>query len=164
MRGFLGLGSNEGDRAGALRRARELLAMRGVEIIRSSSLYETAPQGEVLDQQDFLNAVVEIETALDPEALLSACKAVERELGRRAGGVRHGPRPIDLDVLLLGGIEHSSERLVVPHPAIVERRFVLEPLVELDPAVALPGGTPLAPALEAVSSQQVRRLPPDGGF
>ena len=71
-------------------------------MLASSSVYDTEPVGEVLDQPDFLNACLRIETALEPEALLDACKAVERELGRRAGGVRHGPRPIDVDVLLLG--------------------------------------------------------------
>ena len=77
-------------------------------------MYETAPQGEVLDQRDFLNACAEIDTELGPEELLDACKAVERELGREPGGVRHGPRPIDVDVLLLGDLEHRSERLTLP--------------------------------------------------
>jgi 2-amino-4-hydroxy-6-hydroxymethyldihydropteridine diphosphokinase len=104
-------------------------------VVRTSSVYETAPQGEVLDQPDFLNACVEIETALGPEDLLDACKAVERELGRAAGGVRHGPRPIDVDLLLLGDVRHSSERLEIPHPDLRTRRFVLEPLHELAPAL-----------------------------
>ena len=71
---------------------------------------------------------------------------MERELGREPGGLRHGPRPIDVDVLLLGDLEYSSERLALPHPEVTSRRFVLEPLLELDPELALPDGTPLAPS------------------
>jgi 2-amino-4-hydroxy-6-hydroxymethyldihydropteridine diphosphokinase len=156
VRGFLGLGSNVGDRRAALTTAREGLAAAGVSVLASSSVYETAPQGEVLDQPDFLNAVIEIETALEPERLLDACKGVERELGRVGGGPRHGPRPIDVDVLLLGDIEHRSARLTLPHPEVTARRFVLEPLLELDPGLALPDGTELAPLRQAVADQPVR--------
>ena len=118
-----------------------------------SSIYETEPQGEVLDQPDFLNAVVEIETDLDPEELLDECKRIESELGRRLDGVRHGPRPIDIDILLLGDIEHESERLRIPHRDLEARRFVLEPLRELAPARVD------AARLAAVRDQRVRRLP-----
>ena len=90
-----------------------------------SSIYETAPQGDVLDQPDFLNAVVEIETDLGPEELLRECKRIESELGRNAGGPRHGPRPIDIDILLLGDIEYESERLRIPHRDLEARRFGL---------------------------------------
>jgi 2-amino-4-hydroxy-6-hydroxymethyldihydropteridine diphosphokinase len=121
----------------------------------SSSVYETAPQGEVTDQPDFLNACLRIGTGLDPEALLDVCKQVERELGRSPGGVRHGPRPIDVDVLLLGDLEHRSERLTLPHAEIATRRFVLEPLLELDPQLRLPSGTPLRELLPAVLDQRV---------
>lgn len=155
-RGFLGLGSNVGDRRANLRAARDALGGRGVAVRRSSSVYETEPQGEVADQRDFLNACLEVETALGPEELLEACKAVERELGREPGGPRHGPRPIDVDVLMLGELEHRSERLVLPHPEIASRRFVLAPLLELDPELALPGGTRLADALDALEGQRVR--------
>jgi 2-amino-4-hydroxy-6-hydroxymethyldihydropteridine diphosphokinase len=124
-------------------------------VVAASSIYETAPQGEVTDQPDFLNACLEIRTELDPEALLDACKRVERELGRAAGGVRHGPRPIDVDVLLLGDREHRSERLTLPHPEIATRRFVLEPLLELDPELRLPGGPALRDLLPAVADQRV---------
>ncbi|HEX2161069.1 MAG TPA: 2-amino-4-hydroxy-6-hydroxymethyldihydropteridine diphosphokinase [Thermoleophilaceae bacterium] len=157
MRGYLGLGSNEGDRLGALRAARDELERRGVTVVASSAVYETAPQGEVLDQPDFLNACLAIDTDLDPEQLLDACKDVERALGRRPGGPRHGPRPIDVDVLLLGGLTHRSERLTLPHPEVTARRFVLEPLLELDPDLALPDGTRLAEAADAVADQLVRR-------
>jgi 2-amino-4-hydroxy-6-hydroxymethyldihydropteridine diphosphokinase len=101
--------------------------------VRTSSIYETAPQGEVLDQPDFLNAVAEIETELGPEELLDACKAVERRLGRELGGQRHGPRPIDVDLLVLGDEPYESERLRIPHRDLETRRFVLEPLRELAP-------------------------------
>jgi len=145
---YLGLGSNVGDRRGNLAAAAEALGAR-----RISSFYETAPQGEVLDQPDFLNAVVEIETELGPEDLLKQCKAIESELGRRAGGVRHGPRPIDIDILLLGDVEYESERLRIPHRDLETRRFVLEPLKELAPDRV--DGARLA----AVQDQRVRRLP-----
>ncbi|HZB07019.1 MAG TPA: 2-amino-4-hydroxy-6-hydroxymethyldihydropteridine diphosphokinase, partial [Thermoleophilaceae bacterium] len=123
--GYLGLGSNEGDRLENLRAARDALAAHGVKVLASSSVYETAPQGEVLYQPDFLNAVLRIRTARGPEELLDAAKAVERELGREPGGVRHGPRPIDVDVLLLGDVEMRTEQLTLPHPGIASRRFVL---------------------------------------
>ena len=96
-----------------------------------------------------------IETALAPEPLLEVCKQVERELGREPGGPRHGPRPVDVDLLLLGDLEHRSERLVLPHPEITARRFVLEPLLELDPRLTLPDGTALAGALDVVADQRV---------
>ena len=131
--GYLGLGSNVGDRLANLRAARDALGRHGVEVLAASSVYETAPQGEVTDQPDFLNACLQVRTALGPEELLDASKAVERELGRTPGGVRHGPRPIDVDVLLLGDLEFSSERLALPHREVTSRRFVLEPLLELDP-------------------------------
>ena len=164
MRGYLGLGSNQGDRLAALRAARERLDAHGAAVVASSSAYETAPQGEVADQPDFLNACVAVETDLEPEPLLDVCKVVERELGRRAGGPRHGPRPIDVDLLLLGDRELRSERLTLPHPEVAARRFVLEPLLELDPDLALPDGTRLASLLDSVREQRVKRLPPIGGF
>jgi 2-amino-4-hydroxy-6-hydroxymethyldihydropteridine diphosphokinase len=160
--GYLGLGSNEGDRLANLSAARDALPRHGVEVTASSSVYETAPQGEVTDQADFLNACLRIATELDPEALLDACKAVERELGRVPGGVRHGPRPIDVDVLLLGEDGYSSERLELPHAEVTARRFVLEPLLELDPALALPDGTALADRLPQLADQRVDRLSPPG--
>jgi 2-amino-4-hydroxy-6-hydroxymethyldihydropteridine diphosphokinase len=124
----------------------------------SSSVYETAPQGELTDQADFLNACLRVETELGPEELLRACKRVEAMLGREPGGPRHGPRPIDVDVLLLDRVEHSSELLTLPHPELVTRRFVLEPLVELDPDLELPDGTPLMRLLPRVQDQRVERI------
>lgn len=133
--GHLGLGSNVGDRRANLQAAVEELWTHDVAVLASSSVYETEPVGEVLDQPAFLNACLRVETSLDPEALLDACKAVERGLGRVLAGepgyVRHGPRRIDVDVLLLESGPYCSARLEVPHPAVRQRRFVLVPLVEL---------------------------------
>ncbi|MBK5220637.1 MAG: 2-amino-4-hydroxy-6-hydroxymethyldihydropteridine diphosphokinase [Thermoleophilia bacterium] len=161
MRGYLGLGSNVGDSAGHLRAAIELLGERGVEVEAVSSLYVTEPVGEILDQPDFLNAAVRIETELEPEALLDACKTVEAERGRAFDLPRHSPRPLDVDLLLLGEIELRTDRLTLPHPEVTSRRFVLAPLLELDPELTLPDGTSLAEALVALpAGQRVDRLGP----
>jgi 2-amino-4-hydroxy-6-hydroxymethyldihydropteridine diphosphokinase len=157
--GYLGLGSNVGDSAAHLRAAVELLRARGVEVEAVSSTYLTEPVGEVLDQPDFLNAAIRIGTELEPEALLDACKAVEAERGRSLDAPRHSPRPLDVDLLLLGDLELRTERLTLPHPEVTTRRFVLAPLLELDPGLALPDGTPLAAALAALGGgQRVQRL------
>ncbi len=157
MIGHLGLGSNVGDRRANLQAAIDALPAHGVRVLASSSTYDTEPVGEVLDQPEFLNAVIRIETDLDPEALLGACKAVERELGRAAGGVRHGPRPIDVDVLLLGDVAYESERLTLPHAQVTARRFVLVPLLEVDPDVVLPDGTRAVDALAALGDDAAVR-------
>jgi 2-amino-4-hydroxy-6-hydroxymethyldihydropteridine diphosphokinase len=145
--GYLGLGSNVGDSAAHLRAALELLEAEGIEIDAVSSAYITEPVGEILDQPDFLNAAVRIRTALEPEALLDACKRVEAARGRTFDTPRHSPRPLDVDLLLLGGLELSTDRLTLPHPEVTTRRFVLVPLLELDPQLTLPGGVRLAVAL-----------------
>jgi 2-amino-4-hydroxy-6-hydroxymethyldihydropteridine diphosphokinase len=127
-------------------------------VLACSSLYETEPVGLVLEQPDFLNAALRIDTALGPEELLDACKAVEREVGRRRGGARHGPRVIDVDVLLLGDCEHRSPRLNLPHAEVGSRRFVLVPLLELDPDLELPGGERLSGSLAALGAGQSVRV------
>jgi 2-amino-4-hydroxy-6-hydroxymethyldihydropteridine diphosphokinase len=152
--GYLGLGSNVGDRRAMLEQAVAELPVRGVEVLASSSVYETEPVGLVLDQRDFYNACVRVRTVLEPEELLDACKGVERALGRQAGGPRHGPRPIDVDVLLLGSLEYASERLTLPHPEVLSRRFVLVPLLELDPELSLPDGRRVADSLAALGAGQ----------
>jgi 2-amino-4-hydroxy-6-hydroxymethyldihydropteridine diphosphokinase len=152
--GYLGLGSNVGDRAGHLRAAISMLGERGVEVGAVSSAYETEPVGEVLDQPDFLNAAVRIRAELGPEELLDVCKAIEMERGRALDAPRHTPRPLDLDLLLLGDLELSTARLTLPHPEVTSRRFVLVPLLELDPALTLPDGTRLSEALEALGPGQ----------
>lgn len=159
--GYLGLGSNLGERRTHLLAAVAVLADHGVTVVRSSSTYDTEPVGLVLDQPEFLNACLRVQTALDPEPLLDACKATEREVGRAAGGPRHGPRVIDVDLLLLGDLEHSSPRLTLPHAEVSTRRFVLVPLLELDPGLALPDGTALAGCLAALGpGQDVRAAGP----
>jgi 2-amino-4-hydroxy-6-hydroxymethyldihydropteridine diphosphokinase len=146
--GYLGLGSNVGDRRANLQAAVDALGGKGVAVLASSSTYDTDPVGLVLDQPAFLNACIRIETELGPEELLDACKAVERDLGRDLeGGVRHGPRPIDVDLLLLGDREYESERLRLPHAQVTERRFVLIPLLELDFDLSTPDGTRLSDCL-----------------
>lgn len=159
MSGYLGLGSNLGDSLARLRAVPAALERRGILVSGSSSVYETAPQGEITDQPDFLNACLRVECELEPEPLFDACKAIERELGRRPG-VRHGPRLIDIDLLLLGALEYTSQRLTLPHPELANRRFVLEPLLELDPSLTLPDGTRLGTRLELVQGQRVRRAGP----
>ncbi|MHB1569492.1 MAG: 2-amino-4-hydroxy-6-hydroxymethyldihydropteridine diphosphokinase, partial [Solirubrobacteraceae bacterium] len=158
--GYLGLGSNIGDRRAHLVSAVAALPGRGVQVLASSSVYETEPVGLVLDQPDFLNACLRVRTSLGPEELLDACKEVERAVGREAGP-RHGPRVIDVDLLLLGDLEYESERLALPHPEVSLRRFVLVPLLELDPELALPSGARLAQRLaELGPGQAVRRAGP----
>jgi 2-amino-4-hydroxy-6-hydroxymethyldihydropteridine diphosphokinase len=152
--GYLGLGSNVGDSAGHLRAAVELLEAEGIEVDASSSAYVTEPVGEILDQPDFLNAALRIRTELEPEDLLDACKRVEAERGRQFDLPRHSPRPLDVDLLLLGDLELSTDRLTLPHPEVTTRRFVLVPLLELDPELTLPDGRSLAEALEALGPGQ----------
>jgi 2-amino-4-hydroxy-6-hydroxymethyldihydropteridine diphosphokinase len=160
--GYLGLGSNVGDRRGNLQAAVDALPGRGVTVLASSATYDTDPVGLVLDQPAFLNACIRIETDLEPEALLDACKAVEADLGRDLeGGVRHGPRPIDVDLLLLGDAQYRSERLSLPHEQVTARRFVLIPLLELDFELRTPSGTRLADCLAAMPLDEgVRRAGP----
>ncbi|HMF03512.1 MAG TPA: 2-amino-4-hydroxy-6-hydroxymethyldihydropteridine diphosphokinase [Acidimicrobiia bacterium] len=140
---YLGLGSNVGDRALALQHAVDgLAAAGGVAVVAVSSVYETAPVGGP-EQPDYLNAVVAIETDRTPRELLEIAKRLEDQAGR-VPGERWGPRPLDVDVLLVGDDEIDEEDLVVPHPRLYERAFVMVPLAELDPMLA-----PWVPAGEA---------------
>ena len=158
--GYLGLGSNVGDSAAHLRSAVERLRAAGLEIEAVSRSYVTEPVGEILDQPDFLNAAIRIRTDLGPEPLLDVCKAVEADEGRRSGGPRHGPRVLDVDLLLLGEHELRTARLTLPHREVTSRRFVLVPLLELDPGLTLPNGTSLASALEGLGDGE--RVEPAG--
>ncbi|HVP03189.1 MAG TPA: 2-amino-4-hydroxy-6-hydroxymethyldihydropteridine diphosphokinase [Solirubrobacteraceae bacterium] len=162
MIGYLGLGSNVGERRANLQAAVDALPAHGVTVLASSSTYDTDPVGPVRDQPDFLNACVRIDTELGPEDLLDACKAVERELGRDLeGGVPKGPRPIDVDLLLLGATEHRSARLTLPHEQVTARRFVMIPLLELDFDLRTPDGTRLSDVLAALPLDEgVRRAGP----
>jgi 2-amino-4-hydroxy-6-hydroxymethyldihydropteridine diphosphokinase len=156
--GYLGLGSNVGDRRANLQAAVAALPAHGVRVLASSATYDTDPVGEILDQPSFLNACVRVETDLEPEGLLDVCKAIERELGRPAQYVRHSPRPIDVDLLLLGDREYRSERLTLPHDQVLARRFVLIPLLVLDFELRTPAGESLADALAALPVDEgVRR-------
>ena len=154
MVAVLSLGSNVGDRRAHLRAAIAGLEAAGVEIEAVSSAYETEPVGEVLDQPDFLNAAVRIRTDLEPEDLLDACKRVEAERGRQFDLPRHSPRPLDVDLLLLGDLELATGRLALPHREVTTRRFVLVPLLELDSELELPDGTRLANSFAALPSGQ----------
>lgn len=158
--GLLGLGSNVGDRRAELQRAVDALAdlrsvVAGIRVVACSSVYDTDPVGEVPDQASFLNACLAIEAALEPLALLDAVKQVERALGRESGGVRHGPRTIDIDVLLLGELVLRDPRMTLPHEQLLQRRFVLIPALELDFELRTPAGERLSDALA--------RLPLDEG-
>jgi 2-amino-4-hydroxy-6-hydroxymethyldihydropteridine diphosphokinase len=142
VRAFLALGSNLGDRLEHLRRAAGLLGDRGdVRFVRSSRVYETAPVGP--PQPDYLNAVIEVETTLGARDLLRACLDVEAAMGR-VRAERWGPRVIDVDVLTFGDERIDEPDLVVPHPRMHERAFVLVPLLELTPDPMLPGGLRVA--------------------
>lgn len=145
VRAHVGLGSNLGDREATLREAVRLLeAEPGIEVVAVSSVRETDPVG-YLDQPPFLNGACAIETLLAPAELLARLLAIEARLGRvREGGPRWGPRACDLDLLLYGNRVVEEPGLVVPHPRLTERRFALEPLVELDPELTLPDGRRLA--------------------
>jgi 2-amino-4-hydroxy-6-hydroxymethyldihydropteridine diphosphokinase len=149
--GLLGLGSNLGDRRAHLQDAVDALPSVGVEVLASSSVYDTDPVGELLDQPSFLNACLRVRTDLESLELLEAVKRLERELGREAGGPRHGPRAIDIDVLLLGDMELHDERMTLPHEQVLSRRFVLIPALELDMDLSVPDGRRLADALAALS-------------
>jgi len=150
---YLGLGSNIGDRPGYLNRAINSLVAAGLRLEAFSSAWETAPVGLVLDQPDFLNAAIRVRTPLGPEELLDLLKRTEREIGRETGRPRHSPRVIDIDLLLMDGVEYESDRLRLPHREVTTRRFVLAPLLELDPEIALPDGTRLDRALAALDRE-----------
>jgi 2-amino-4-hydroxy-6-hydroxymethyldihydropteridine diphosphokinase len=139
-RAHVGLGSNLGDRVMALMSAlRALDATPGVRVVRASRAYESEPWG-VTDQPAFANAVAELDVAVGPGELLAVCKRVERELGR-VPGARFGPRAIDVDVLLFGGERVDTADMVIPHPRLLERDFVVTPLLEIDPKALLPDGS-----------------------
>lgn len=150
---YLGLGSNIGDRPGYLNQAIERLEGAGIEVDAVSSGWETAPVGLILDQPDFLNAAIRVRTPLEPEELLGLLKEIERAIGRRTGRPRHSPRVIDIDLLLMGDLEYESDRLKLPHREVTSRRFVLAPLLELDPDLTLPDGTRLDRAMAALEAE-----------
>ena len=154
---YLALGSNIGDREANLRDAVRRLETEDLRVTRKSSLYETAPR-EVLDQPWFLNAVIEAETGLFPMQLLGRIRKIESEMGRRRVTLK-GPRNIDIDILFYGRSILNSAELQVPHPAIAQRGFVLEPLAEIAPDLRHPvTGKTAHEMLAALEPQGVRRL------
>jgi 2-amino-4-hydroxy-6-hydroxymethyldihydropteridine diphosphokinase len=146
-RAFVGLGANLGPKEVTILRAVDLLgAEPGVEVLALSQLRETDPVGK-LDQPQFLNGAVEVETTLAPRELLDVLLRIERELGRVRDGERFGPRTIDLDLLLYADDVVDEPGLRVPHPSLHERRFALEPLAELEPDAQIPGHGPVSELL-----------------
>lgn len=157
---YLSLGTNLGAREENLARAIELLDGNGITVVRRSSIYETAPR-DVFDQPWFLNMVLECHTDLFPMQLISRALRIEKTIGRDRGptAVRRGPRLIDIDVLLYRSHVIATPRLTVPHPRMFERRFVLEPLLELAPKIRDPRTKkPFADFLSAVQDQSVNKL------
>ena len=150
-RAYVGLGANLGPREVTLLRAVDLLAAEpGIEILAVSRLRETEPLGNT-DQPEFLNGAVAVETSLSPRELLDALLRAEQELGRTREGERWGPRTIDLDLLVYGDEIVDEPGLRVPHPRLHERRFVLEPLVDLEPELVIPGVGKAAESLEKLA-------------
>lgn len=152
---YLALGANLGDPVAALAEARRLLSDH-VRIAAASSLYRTPPFG-VVDQPDFVNQVLRLETELPPEALLDLCLAIERQMGR-VRELRWGPRLIDIDVLLYGNEAINTPKLTLPHPGLSERAFVLVPLLEIAPDLEI-GGKPLQEALAVLTVDDIVKLP-----
>lgn len=165
MRTFIGLGGNQPGTRAALKHAALELRSLG-EVIGASGLYQTSPRDH-LDQPDFSNAVIELETDLEPAHLLLALKRLETMLGRDPQGMRFGPRLIDLDILVVEGrcVDDAELDLVIPHPRLAERRFALDPLAELDPTLRPWRGCEdprsdlsVSDLLEGVADQEVRRV------
>ncbi len=151
-RAYIGIGANLGDREETIARALDLLAARpGVELVAVSQLRETAPWGYT-DQPAFLNGAAALDTSLGATELLAVLLMVERELGRTRTGPRYGPRTIDLDLLLYGTQLVDEPGLTVPHPRLHERAFALEPLLDLDRDLVVPGRGRVADLLAALDS------------
>ena len=150
---YLGIGSNVGDRAEFCRASVTALgAHPDIEIDATSSLYETSPIGGP-PQRSFVNMVVRVRTSLDAHGLLEAIKKIERQLGREPNEMRWGPRVADLDILTFDDEKIVEPDLEIPHPRLTQRRFVLVPLLEIDPQAADPWGTPYADAVDEAEGE-----------
>jgi 2-amino-4-hydroxy-6-hydroxymethyldihydropteridine diphosphokinase len=162
MKAWLGLGSNLQQPDVQLKEALiRLSKIDQLEVLRVSSFYRTPPWGD--EQQDeFINAVAEIETSLEPVRLLRALQSIENTMGRQRSGRRWGPRLIDLDILLYGDLQYQSDELVLPHPRISERAFVLVPLCELDEALEVPGCGSVVNLLQKLDCSGISRLGGEG--
>lgn len=158
MKAWLGLGSNQQRPAAQLREALDRLgAVDGIEILAVSSFYQTPPWGDE-DQDDFVNAVAQIETRLRPVALLHELQRVEKLMGRERNARRWGPRLIDIDMLLYGEQKIQLDGLEVPHPRMHERAFVLIPLAEIDPDLEIPGHGTVKMCLDHLDDDGIRQL------
>ncbi len=159
MRAYVGLGANLGDPAVRVRAAIAALSqLPGTRLVAASSLYRTAPIG-YLEQPDFVNAVAAVDTNLAAATLLAALRGIEAVHGRERP-FPNAPRTLDLDLLLYGGETIAEPELVVPHPRMHERAFVLAPLAEIAPDAVIPGRGRVAPLLAALPDQGVRRGEP----
>jgi 2-amino-4-hydroxy-6-hydroxymethyldihydropteridine diphosphokinase len=160
---YIGLGSNLGDSVAEIRAALAALSrVRGISVDACSSLYRTGPVGE-LAQPDFVNAVCRVQTSLAPRALLEVLLDIEAQRGRLRRGASGGPRILDLDLLLYDGASIDSPGLVVPHPRLHERAFVLYPLVEIAPSLNVPGRGPVQALAGRCAGQRVERLAEHAG-
>jgi 2-amino-4-hydroxy-6-hydroxymethyldihydropteridine diphosphokinase len=161
-RAFLSLGSNIGDRQANLELAIAALGKERIRVIARSSIYETEPQ-DIANQPWFLNMVVECESQYFPRQMLKILQRIERDIGRvRAGAIPRGPRVIDIDILLLGNVVMETEQLTIPHPRMFNRRFVLEPLLEIAPEIRRPQTRePISRYAAAVARQKVKKLNAD---
>ncbi|MGH2808611.1 MAG: 2-amino-4-hydroxy-6-hydroxymethyldihydropteridine diphosphokinase [Actinomycetota bacterium] len=145
---FIGIGSNVGDREAFVRRGvEEIGESDGITVEKISSLYATAPIGGP-PQRSFINLVVKIDTTLSPRELLETLQAIEQRIGREPSDIRWGPRVVDLDILTVGDEKVSEPDLEIPHPRMTQRRFVLVPLLEIEPDAADPWGTRYADSLD----------------
>ncbi len=158
-RAFLSLGSNLRDRRANLEQALAALEREQVHVVARSSIYETEPQ-DVANQPWFLNMVVECESRFFPHQLLAVTQRVEREMGRvRTGAPPRGPRVIDIDILLFGNAALETPELMIPHPRMFDRRFVLEPLLEIAPELRHPlTKQPVSRYLSAVALQKLTKV------
>jgi 2-amino-4-hydroxy-6-hydroxymethyldihydropteridine diphosphokinase len=158
MKAWFGLGSNLQQPVSQLEDALGRLALvDGIEVLKTSGFYRTPPWGDE-QQDDFINAVVQVETKLDPIPLLHVLQLIENEMGRQRSGSRWGPRVIDIDLLLYAGLQLQSEELELPHPRMHERAFVLVPLCELDETLNIPGRGPAREMLQQLDSRGIFRL------